>query len=207
MRFFLNHQLIHQVLLREVKQPNVDEMWFNVNGGLVRFSIEEFCLIIGLQCFGEEKRSKYDEMYYMIKHEILRHLPTVLNSYVYDIFLHKSQLSHQDVVKFRILLLLTNLFFTTAYKRSMEESLMVIVYSKDMNSYAWDKELFKFTLSLLKSGLRNKTLIVEGDGRPYITYRLNGFLIAFQVWIYETLPVLDGKICTKISHRCLRILN
>ncbi|KAL2470687.1 DUF1985 domain-containing protein [Abeliophyllum distichum] len=88
----LNHQLIHQVLLREVKQPNVDEMWFNLSGTLVHFSLEEFCLI--------------------------------------------TRLSDRDVVKFGILLLLTNLFFTTAYKRLVEDSLMVLVDSEDMNSYA-----------------------------------------------------------------------
>ncbi|KAL2486326.1 DUF1985 domain-containing protein [Abeliophyllum distichum] len=148
----LNHQLIHQVFLKEVKQPNVDEMWFNLSDNLVRFSLEEFCLITGLRCFGEEKRSKYDEIYCRIKHEILGHLPNVLHSDVYDIFLHKPQLSDRDVVKFGIFLLLTNLFFITAYKRSVEESLMVLVDCEDMNSYAWSKELFKFTLSSLTSG-------------------------------------------------------
>ncbi|KAL2532712.1 DUF1985 domain-containing protein [Abeliophyllum distichum] len=122
-------------------------------------------------------------------------------------FLHKAQLSDREVFKCGLLLLLTNLFFTTAYKRSVEDSLMVLVDSDDMNTFAWGKDLFKFTLASLRSGLRNKYLIVEGDGKPYIAYKLNGFLIAFQIWIYETLPVLDGKICTKISHRCPRILN
>ncbi|KAL2470816.1 DUF1985 domain-containing protein [Abeliophyllum distichum] len=91
----LNPQLIHQVLIREVKQPNVDEMWFNVSGSLMYMTI-----------------------------------------------LHKPQLSDRDVVEFGILLLLTNLLFTIAYKRSMEESLMVLVDSEDMNLYAWDKELY-----------------------------------------------------------------
>ncbi|KAL2541717.1 DUF1985 domain-containing protein [Abeliophyllum distichum] len=107
----LNHQLMHQVLLREVKQPNVDEMWFNLSGSL---------------------------------------------------------LSDREVFKCCLLLLLTNLFFTTAYKRSVEDSLMVLVDSDDMNTFAWGKDLFKFTLSSLISGLRNKSLIVEGDGKPYI---------------------------------------
>ncbi|KAL2461940.1 DUF1985 domain-containing protein [Abeliophyllum distichum] len=84
--------------------------------------------------------------------------------------------------------------FTTAYKRSVEDLLMVLVDSDEMNAYAWGKELFKLTLSSLKSSLRNKSLIVEGDGRPYIAYRINGFVIAFQVWIYEILPILEGKL-------------
>ncbi|KAL2532265.1 DUF1985 domain-containing protein [Abeliophyllum distichum] len=92
--------------------------------------------------------------------------------------------------------------FTTA-----EDSLMVLVDSDKMNAYAWRKELFKVTLSSLKSGLRNKSSIVEGNGRPYIVYRISGFVIAFQVWIYEILPIWEGKVCNQIGSRSPRILN
>ncbi|KAL2479856.1 Uncharacterized protein Adt_32822 [Abeliophyllum distichum] len=142
----LNHQLIHQFLLREVKQSNDDEIWFNIGVSL-------------------------------------------------------------DVVKLGCLLLLTSVMFTTAYKRSVEEWMMVMVDSEEMNTFAWGKKLFKFTLSSLKSCLKNKSLIIEGDSRPYIAYRVSGFLIAFQIWIYETLPVLEGKICTNVGNLCPRILN
>ncbi|KAL2512344.1 DUF1985 domain-containing protein [Abeliophyllum distichum] len=97
--------------------------------------------------------------------------------------------------------------FTTTYKRSVEDFLMVLADSDEMNSYVWEKELFKITISSLKSGLRNKSMIAEGDGKPYMAYRISGFVTAFQVWIYETLPMLDGKICTQIGSRCPHIAN
>ncbi|KAL2461006.1 Uncharacterized protein Adt_44426 [Abeliophyllum distichum] len=97
--------------------------------------------------------------------------------------------------------------FTTSYKRSVEESLMVFVESEEMNTYAWGQELFGSTISSLRPGLKNKSLTIESDGKPYIAYRLSGFLIAFQIWIYETIPVLEGKICTIVGDYCPRILN
>ncbi|KAL2499882.1 Uncharacterized protein Adt_25432 [Abeliophyllum distichum] len=84
---------------------------------------------------------------------------------------------------------------------------MVLVESEEMNTYAWGKELFGFTISSLRPGLKNKSQIIEGDDKPYIAYTLSGFLIAFQIWIYETIPILEGKICTKVGDNCPRILN
>jgi hypothetical protein len=55
----LQPQLIHQLLLRQVKQPNSNEMWFNICDKFVRFSIEEFCLISGLKCTGNGDFTRY----------------------------------------------------------------------------------------------------------------------------------------------------
>ncbi|KAL2516999.1 DUF1985 domain-containing protein [Abeliophyllum distichum] len=54
----LQHQLIHKMLLMEVKQPKKDEMWFKISGKLIRFSMEEFCVITGLKCIGCDDLSK-----------------------------------------------------------------------------------------------------------------------------------------------------
>ncbi|KAL2490794.1 Uncharacterized protein Adt_26422 [Abeliophyllum distichum] len=84
----------------EVKQPKSDEMWFNLGGSLVKFNMEDFCLISGLRCFGVEKRSKYDACYCRIKHEFLSELRNISTSEVSDFFLKNYQLSDSDVVKF-----------------------------------------------------------------------------------------------------------
>ncbi|KAL2456818.1 Uncharacterized protein Adt_41540 [Abeliophyllum distichum] len=116
-------------------------MWFNLGGSLVRFNMEDFCLISGVRCFGVEKRSKYDACYCRIKHEFLSELRNISTSEVSDFFLKNYQLSDSDVVKFGCLFLLTNVMFTTSYKRSVEDSLMVLVDSNEMNAYRWRNEL------------------------------------------------------------------
>ncbi|KAL2505839.1 Uncharacterized protein Adt_21460 [Abeliophyllum distichum] len=203
----VNHQLIYQVLLREVKQPNPDEMWFKIGDSIVSFTMEDFCLITGLGLEGEDKRSVFDSTYCRIKNEYLNHLSSISTSDISQFFINSDYLCDDDVVRFGLLYFLTNLMFTVTYKRLVEESLMVLIDSPEFNSYAWGKELFKITLSSLKVGLRNKYLIIEGDGKPYLAYRICGFVLAFQVWIYETIPILDGKFCSRISSRSPRMLN
>ncbi|KAL2512710.1 Uncharacterized protein Adt_18310 [Abeliophyllum distichum] len=182
-------------------------MWFKFGDSLVRFSMEEFCLITGLGFEGEDSRSKYDARYCRLKHEYFTHLPSILPSDVRQAFVNMSNSSDRDVVNIGILYLITSIMLVTSYKRSVEDSLMVIVDSDECNTYAWGKVLFRTTISSLKSALKNKSLIVEGDGKPYMPYRISGFLIAFQVWIYETVPILEGKICSKVLNLRLRILN
>ncbi|KAK0606266.1 hypothetical protein LWI29_035871 [Acer saccharum] len=43
-------QLVHHLLLRQIRSPNKSEMWFVVGGKTFRFSIQEFCLITSLEC-------------------------------------------------------------------------------------------------------------------------------------------------------------
>ncbi|KAI9161277.1 hypothetical protein LWI28_015966 [Acer negundo] len=43
-------QLVHHLLLRQIPSPDKSEMWFAIGGKRLRFSIQEFCLITGLEC-------------------------------------------------------------------------------------------------------------------------------------------------------------
>ncbi|CAA2969560.1 Hypothetical predicted protein [Olea europaea subsp. europaea] len=58
-----------------------------------------------------------------------------------------------------------------------------------MNQFPWGKLLFEITLSALKDGM----------SRRNSHYRLRGMLVAFQAWIYETFPSLDGVVVIRIS--------
>ncbi|KAL2542463.1 DUF1985 domain-containing protein [Abeliophyllum distichum] len=139
-----------------------------------------------VRCEGEDSRSKYDARYCRLKHEYFTLLTSILSLDVRQAFVNMSNNSDRDVSNNGILYLITSLMLTKSYKRSVEDSLVVIVDSDERNTYAWGKELFRTTISLLKSALKNKSIIVEGDGKPYMPYRISGFLFAFQVWIYQT---------------------
>ncbi|XP_062103528.1 uncharacterized protein LOC133814605 [Humulus lupulus] len=57
--FTMQHQLIHNLLLRELQQPNKLEIWAGVNGMKLRFGMREFALVTGLWCFGSTDKMKY----------------------------------------------------------------------------------------------------------------------------------------------------
>lgn len=203
----LQPQLIHQVLLREVKQPNLDEMWFKIGEKCVRFSIHEFCLITGLRCMGNDDLLKYQSRPIRIKDTYFRHLPDITRSKVKEVFVNMKDANDQDVVRIGVLYLITSFLFTTSYKKLVDDSLMALVDSDEMETFAWGKELYRITLSSLKSALRNKSLTVKGGKKASEAYRLNGFPLVFQLWIYETIPSLEGKFCTKVNALHPRILN
>lgn len=63
---FFQAQLVHHLLLREDFSDAEDkEFWFNIKGSLVRYSIEELCLITRLKCDGDDDTSPF-----LIKKEV-----------------------------------------------------------------------------------------------------------------------------------------
>ncbi|KAL2474761.1 Uncharacterized protein Adt_35497 [Abeliophyllum distichum] len=78
---------------------------------------------------------------------------------------------------------------------------MRLVDLDELESFPWRKDLFNTTFTYLKSALNTKA-----DDEGLITYRLCGFPIAFQVWIYDILS-LDGILCEKIHGSWPRIIN
>ena len=49
-KFEVQCQVIHSLLLRELKHSSLKEMWFNVCGVKLRFGLDEFAVITGLNC-------------------------------------------------------------------------------------------------------------------------------------------------------------
>ena len=52
-------QLFHRLFMRELNQPNPDELWFELANKCRWFSIQEFSLIISLRCIGNLNKSRF----------------------------------------------------------------------------------------------------------------------------------------------------
>ena len=46
------------MLLREVFQSKSDEIWFDISGFCLKFSVGEFALVTGLKCIDDFERNK-----------------------------------------------------------------------------------------------------------------------------------------------------
>ncbi|CAA2955381.1 sentrin-specific protease 1-like [Olea europaea subsp. europaea] len=107
-------------------------------------------------------------------------------------------LQDNDVAMFGVLYFLTAYLFPRDYKKAVNHFLFVLIEDfNKMNSFPWGKLLFQITLGVLRDGLSRRT--------P--RYRLRGMLVAFQAWIYETFPYLDGIVVTRISRVHPLIVN
>jgi hypothetical protein len=194
----LQPQLIHYFLIREVKQPNPNEMWFKVANRFLRFSLCEFCLVTGLRYNGDDIRKEIDKIPSRIKGTYFGELKLVTNEDVRDVFLSVSDIDAHDVVRLGILYLITSYLFSTSYKKAVDNYLFALVEDFELlEMFPWGKELFEMSIKSLKEGL----------GRRNPHYRLKGFLVAFQVWIYESIPSLNGPVTNKMGNGFPRIVN
>jgi hypothetical protein len=89
----------------------------------------------------------------------------------------------------------------------VDDSIFYLVESEELNSFPWGIEVFSMTLSSLKCAFnqRMKNIFME---KKFLEYRLNGFLVAFQIWIYETVPTIAQKnYCTRHIPQRPRMLS
>jgi hypothetical protein len=194
----VQQQLIHYVLQREVKQPNKQEMWFNINGRYIRFSIAEFCLVTGLRYDGVDGRPMLDEKSSAVKETYFSGLKVVTSEDVKRVFLSLADAPDLDVVKIGIIYLITSYLFATSYPKVVDQYIFSLVDDLDtLDMFPWGKYLFETTLSSLRRGLSKQTR----------HYRLTGFLVALQVWLYECIPALEGNVATRICKKYPRIMN
>jgi hypothetical protein len=200
-------QLIHYFLLRQVIQSNAEEMWFYVAGRYVRFSISEFCLVTGLRCDGDSDTQVFEDRPSQMKTKYFAQVDSITHEDVKSTFLSACQMPDLDLVEalpdndiamMGILYFITAYLFPRDYKKVVDHYLFVLVEDfSALNRFPWGKLLFDITLGALRDGLSRRTT----------HYRLRGMLLAFQVWIYETFPSLDGIVVTRISRMYPRIKN
>ncbi|KAL2474417.1 DUF1985 domain-containing protein [Abeliophyllum distichum] len=91
----------------------------------------------------------------------------------------------EDVAKIRMLYLITSFLFTTPYKKQVTDATFSLIESVDIETYMWEKELFKNTFSYLKIAMPKHTYD-ETTKKDIFTYRLYEFPLAFQIWIYDS---------------------
>ncbi|KAL2533777.1 Uncharacterized protein Adt_07128 [Abeliophyllum distichum] len=182
-------------------------MWFKISGKLLRFSVEEFCVSTGLKCIGCDDLSKMKSGRPVLQQRYFSHLKCIYRQDMEDVF--KSMPANStdgDVVKIGMLYLITSFLFTTPYKKQVTDATFSLIESEDLETYVWGKELFKNTFNYLKIATTKRTYD-ETTKKDIFTYRLYRFPLAFQIWIYESLPSIDGKIYKRLEYTWPRILN
>ncbi|KAL2492296.1 DUF1985 domain-containing protein [Abeliophyllum distichum] len=113
----------------------------------------------------------------------------------------------KDMVDVGIIYLISLFLFATSYHKCVDDSIFRLVESGEMESFPWEKELYSLTLMSLK-GAFSKRIMKLDTSKKNLEYRLNGFLLAFQVWIYETIPAIAAKkLCVKYKQSLPRILS
>lgn len=197
--FKIQYQLIHNLLLRQLKQPNRDEIWIGIGGMKLKFGLEEFATVTGLLCVGNVDKMRYSKSnnsfvstYYEGSHSVLR------SSIKKSVFA-KEWKNDSDAVKFAKLYFLHHFLLTTSSDTQIPKGDLDLIDSEAFDQYPWGKEVFNLTMD----SLRHSVKTTSKDNY----YRLTGFPYAFQVWFYEWCPYMNGKYCDQNSGSIPRVLN
>ncbi|PON71053.1 hypothetical protein TorRG33x02_255560 [Trema orientale] len=81
---------------------------------------------------------------------------------------------------------------------------MTLVDDQDrFNDYSWGLRSYNDTIGYLHKDLKFKTPNESNS----VTYELCGFLLVFQVWAYEIIPMLGKHYANRLGNKIPKILN
>ncbi|XP_062111466.1 uncharacterized protein LOC133822973 isoform X2 [Humulus lupulus] len=211
-------QVILHALMRELYQTNDDEMWFDFRGKRVRFGLGEFSIITGLKCYGDYSlerfniSNKFVDKYFSDQNVCREVIQTRFGS---------SKFEDDDIfaVKLAALYFLSNYLMSKHDGKLVEDNILNLVGSDEFETFPWGKLVFDLTLKELQAsfkGMHKKKVgekeksVIRVAGNPTCpsskTYKLGGFPLAFQCWLYEMIPNLkDEGFCFYDEEQVFRI--
>ncbi|XP_062092474.1 uncharacterized protein LOC133798251 [Humulus lupulus] len=211
-------QVIHHALMRELYQTNNEEMWFDFGGKRVRFGLGEFAIITGLKCYGDYSlerfniSNKFVDKYFSDQNVCREVIHTRFGS-------SKFEDDYIFAVKLAALYFLSNYLMSKHDGKLVEDNILNLVGSDEFETFPWGKLVFDLTLKELQAsfkGMQKKKVgekeksVIKVAGNPTCpsskTYKLGGFPLAFQCWLYETIPNLkDDRFCFYDEEQVFRI--
>ncbi|XP_060960867.1 uncharacterized protein LOC133031398 [Cannabis sativa] len=87
LEYVFHPQVVHSLLLREVYQPNPKKFWAKVAGCCIRFSVEKFYLITGIDCFGDCNTLLFSQESNQLVEICFRGVKTIDHKAIKDAFL------------------------------------------------------------------------------------------------------------------------
>lgn len=185
--FKLQNQIIHNLLVRQLVQPNSDEIWIGVVGVKLKFGIAEFATITGLRCLGNSDKKRFFKGDNCFVSSCFNDINSVFRSSVKDSFYGKKWKCSGDAVKMAQLYVFHHFLLTSTTNTQIPKCDFDILDSGKFDEFPWGKEVFVMTLESLKNS--PNTSLKDNY------YSLCGFPYALQVWFYEYCPYLNGKYC------------
>ncbi|OIT32908.1 hypothetical protein A4A49_58390 [Nicotiana attenuata] len=187
-------RVMHHLLMREVHHEVKNEMRFVVNDSRLRFGLGEFALVTGLKCKGDTSIESIAENRLISKYF---GTASVTFAQLADCFKKKKWETDDDALKIAVLYFVNSFLFSQLKTKAISRSYIDLVESGDFNNYPWGIDVYKATIDSCSNKFQDKPSF----------YRLGGFPLALQTWLYECCPSLDGHFADHLGNKLPRILN
>ncbi|KAF3445851.1 hypothetical protein FNV43_RR11028 [Rhamnella rubrinervis] len=198
--------IVHNLIVRQAESLCQNVMEFNFNGKGATFTEKEFGVITGLNMdasfdtlpppTSNRIRNKYFGASNKVKNANLLMVFNGLRS--------KDLEEEDDMVKLCLLYVLEcDILGKESQSTIKLDNFSMVEDLEYFNQYPWELDSYNATMVSLHKvlSLRNGELNLSS------TYSLCGFLLAFQVWGYETIPLLGQLYARKMDDAFPRIYN
>ncbi|OIT00733.1 hypothetical protein A4A49_59973 [Nicotiana attenuata] len=187
-------RVMHHLLIREVHHEVKNEMRFVVNDSRLRFGLGEFALVSGLKCKGDTSIESIAENRLISKYF---GTASVTLAQLADCFKKKKWETYDDALKIAVLYFVNSFLLSQLKTKVISRSYIDLVECGDFNNYPWGIDVYNATIDSCSNKFQDKPSF----------YRLSGFPLALQIWLYECFPSLDGHFADHIGNELPRILN
>ena len=193
-------QLMKELIQRLVKGSGDNELWFNFGGKLMKFGIQDFALITGLNCSpcndvglcGSDNGHLRDKFFSN---------NTKLNIRLFNsIFLNPLKATDDELVQLANIFLLENVVYAKQDGTQVDwNALEMVTNESEFHNYPWGTKAFEYTIKSIWNVVKNL-----GSG----TSNIGGFPHAILIWAYEIIPTLSEMgFSTRCGRNMPRILN
>ncbi|KAM6556519.1 hypothetical protein CsatB_003538 [Cannabis sativa] len=206
--YIIHYQLLHCLLLREVQQPNGLEFWVCVQGKYLRFSIEEFALVTGLDCHVDSDFYQFKQDDNELVKSCFKGYKKITKGAIQTAFIADNLKDNDDLaVKLAVLYFVQCYLLGGPPGKVVSSEEIDVVDSGRYNEFGWGKHCFDITMHSLKGKIDSgyKRVVRSDEDGGY--YRLLGFPLAIQFWFFECCPYVIGKLSLYSNVGIPRILN
>ena len=200
--------LLHSLLLREVKQPNESELWIDVSGRLLRFGLGEFALVTGLNISSSGSKASFKVKNPTLKSKFFGSTIKVTKGMLEDVFVAGAGnfSSDEDALMLAVLYFVECYLSSGGIGRQVSDDNFDVVESGGYQNYCWGREIFFDTVRELRGRLKSWKEDINAR-KKWRYYCVRYFVLSFQVWFYECCPFVNGQIAMKSSDSFPRMLR
>ncbi|XP_070002420.1 uncharacterized protein [Nicotiana sylvestris] len=175
-------RVMHHLLIREVHYEVKSKMRFVVSDSRLRFSLGEFALVAGLKCKGDTSIESVKENRLISKYF---GTTSMTLAQLVDCFTKKKWETDDDALKITVLYFVHSFLLSQLKTKVISRSYIDSVECGDFNNYPWSIDVYNATIDSCSNKFQDKPSF----------YRLGGFPLALQIWLYECCPKFGWSLC------------
>ncbi|CAA3019852.1 Hypothetical predicted protein [Olea europaea subsp. europaea] len=181
------------------------ELWFNLQGHLTRFGLQEYAIVTGLHARSFSEGDRYTKALEKrrLKEKHFKSLEKISCAQLEKAFLRTST-PRADRYKLGLALIVEGVIIAPDNNVGIDEDTLAIVDDLELFfAYPWAKVGYRRLLKGFRGTWERK---MSDTKMKDVNYTIHEFSIVMQIWAYEAIPELDERFGEHVGERSPRLL-